>query len=190
MKSNVTYVAVESRITENARRRMENPPQFPVRCSRTKRTNERMSPTARAQNPYLIHPQCRTNAAPDPTLTAMVSIFARQIWLFDSGVRAGTQLLHPRRTGRERACVFGCLLHIRPIRSGAPDFHSHGIQLSHQVSRGVGSVKQRISGIPKDRAGARWISTHMKRVTRYNPWLLCTLLTGAELREPLPCLDW
>ena len=167
MKSNVTYVAVESRITENARRRMENPPQFPVRCSRTKRTNERMSPTARAQNPYLIHPQCRTSAATGPDTDSNGIHLCQTTLAFRFGCSAGHTITRtqPRRTGRERACVFGCLLHIRPIRSGAPDFHSHGIQLSHQVSRGVGSVKQRISGIPKDRAGARWISTHMKRVT-------------------------
>ena len=48
------------------------------------RTNERMSPEQTQSEP-ISHPSAMPTAPEPPSPTAMVSIFARQIWLFDSG---------------------------------------------------------------------------------------------------------
>ena len=162
-------VAVESRITKNARRKKNgNPPQFPVCCARTdERTNERMSAE---QSPYLIHPQCRGARARPTSLTATVSIFARQIWAFRFGWAHGHSAQPqphslPRPTGRlQRACVLSRLLFPDQCdHPCVPDFNSHGI-LTVVTSSQSGRISQaRDFGNPEEpRMCMVVIHTHAK----------------------------
>ena len=106
------------------------------------RTNERMSPEQTQSEP-ISHPSAMPTAPEPPSPTAMVSIFARQIWLFDSGghtPQSHTSHQQPtdRLGDRERPPIFSPIDPVSQI--SIPMAY---LQLSHQISR-VGSVKHRI----------------------------------------------
>ena len=104
------------------------------------RTNERMSPKQRRASEPISHPSAMPTAPEPPSPTAMVSIFARQIWLFDSGghtpqSHTSDQQPTDRLGDRERPPIFS------PDRPRVPDFNSHGI-LTVVTSSQSGGISQ------------------------------------------------
>ena len=110
------------------------------------RTNERMSPEQTQSEP-ISHPSAMPTAPEPPSPTAMVSIFARQIWLFDSGghtPQSHTSDQQPTRLGdRERPPIFS------PNRPRVPDFNSHGILTVVTSSQSGGISEDGIYRIPR-----------------------------------------